>query len=352
MLRRTSLMRFSVVLISIILSWRGWGESPRVGLEEHELSYKEQNIALAAAYAALGDQDGLRQVLKAGLAQGITVNEYKEILVQVYAYCGFPRSLNALTTLMHVDQEIPPSQKSEGPLPRPLSLQDSLARGTMLQPQLTGAPMQGKLYTFAPALDEFLKAHLFGDIYARDNVSWKLREIATIAMLASRTAVDPQLKTHIRIGKYNGLSDEQVAMILRLAQQAGVAQVLFGQGTENTLLTPYFTGKSYVQVISREGVSISNVTFEPHARSHWHIHHGGGQILLVTAGHGWYQAWGQKPRPLKAGDVVQIPAEVKHWHGAAAHSWFTHLAVAVPAPEANTEWLGPVTDEEYDKLTP
>lgn len=115
----------------------------------------------------------------------------------------------------------------------------------------------------------------------------------------------------------------------------------------------YFVGRSYLQMLSTEQVSIGNVTFEPGCRNNWHIHHadkGGGQILLVTAGKGWYQEWGKKPRALKAGDVVNIPAEVKHWHGAAKDSWFTHIAVEVPAENGRTEWCEPVSEAEYAKL--
>ncbi len=115
----------------------------------------------------------------------------------------------------------------------------------------------------------------------------------------------------------------------------------------------YFVGRSYLQMLSTEQVSIGNVTFEPGCRNNWHIHHadkGGGQILLVTAGKGWYQEWGKKPRALKAGDVVNIPAEVKHWHGAAKDSWFTHIAVEVPAENGRTEWCEPVSETEYEKL--
>ena len=96
--------------------------------------------------------------------------------------------------------------------------------------------------------------------------------------------------------------------------------------------------------------STPNVTFEPGCRNNWHIHHKGGQILLVTAGRGYYQEWGREARELKPGDVVQIPPEVKHWHGAAPDSWFAHLAVEVPAPGASNEWLEPVSQQEYGKL--
>lgn len=128
---------------------------------------------------------------------------------------------------------------------------------------------------------------------------------------------------------------------------------VFPTGGANTSFAQYFTGQSYLNMLSKEQVAIGNVTFEPKCRNNWHIHHaekGGGQMLLVTAGEGWYQEWGKPARKLKAGDVVHIPAEVKHWHGAASDSWFQHLAVEVPGENCKTEWCEPVSDEEYNKL--
>lgn len=125
---------------------------------------------------------------------------------------------------------------------------------------------------------------------------------------------------------------------------------LFAIGQENSAYAQYFVGTSYLNMLTTEGVAIGNVTFEPGCRNHWHIHHGGGQILLVTGGRGWYQEWGKEARPLKAGDVVNIPAEVKHWHGAAKDSWFAHLAVEVPSKHGSNEWCEPVSDSEYNSL--
>ncbi len=125
---------------------------------------------------------------------------------------------------------------------------------------------------------------------------------------------------------------------------------VFEMGGENTSFAQYFVGKSYLNMLSLERVVIGNVTFEPGCRNNWHIHHQGGQILLVTAGRGYYQKWGKKPQELYPGDVVNIPPEVKHWHGAAPDSWFQHLAVEVPAEGASNEWLEPVADEEYNSL--
>lgn len=129
--------------------------------------------------------------------------------------------------------------------------------------------------------------------------------------------------------------------------------VIFPLGAENTAFAQYFVGASYLQMLSTQGVGIANVTFEPGCRNNWHIHRaksGGGQILLVTGGRGWYQEWGKPARALQAGDVVNIPAGVKHWHGAARDSWFVHLAVEVPGEEASNEWLEPVSGADYDSL--
>ena len=128
---------------------------------------------------------------------------------------------------------------------------------------------------------------------------------------------------------------------------------VFPRGEENTAYSKYFVGQSYLNMLSVEQVVIGNVTFEPGCRNNWHIHHaksGGGQILLCTAGRGYYQEWGKEPRELKPGDVVNIPAEVKHWHGAAPDSWFSHVAVEVPGTETKNEWCELVSDEEYRRL--
>ena len=116
------------------------------------------------------------------------------------------------------------------------------------------------------------------------------------------------------------------------------------------MFSKYFIGQAYLNPLTDKGGPIANVTFEPGCRNNWHIHHKGGQILLVTGGKGWYQAWGEPAQELHPGDVVNIPPEVKHWHGAAKDSWFSHLAVEVTAEGASNEWLEEVSDEEYGKL--
>ena len=128
---------------------------------------------------------------------------------------------------------------------------------------------------------------------------------------------------------------------------------LFPMGGPNDVYARYFVGQSYLSMLTTGGVPIGNVTFEPGCRNNWHIHRaktGGGQILLCTDGRGWYQAWGEPARALRPGDVVVIPPGVKHWHGAAADSWFTHLAVEVPGEHTESQWLEPVDEAAYRAL--
>ncbi len=133
-------------------------------------------------------------------------------------------------------------------------------------------------------------------------------------------------------------------------QEAQQKSGVFGIGEKNTAYAKYFVGQSYLKMLTTERVVTANVTFEPGCRNNWHIHHKGGQILLVTSGRGYYQEWGKPAQELHAGDVVNIPPEVKHWHGAAPNSWFAHVAIEVPADGASNEWCEPVDEEAYNAL--
>lgn len=134
---------------------------------------------------------------------------------------------------------------------------------------------------------------------------------------------------------------------LQEAKESLGAASVFPLGDPNTAYAQYFIGNSYLAPLAGP---VSNVTFEPGCRNNWHVHHKTGQILLCTGGRGWYQEWGEPARELHPGDVVDIPAEVKHWHGAAKDSWFTHIALSIPVEGASNEWLDPVDDEQYGKL--
>lgn len=129
--------------------------------------------------------------------------------------------------------------------------------------------------------------------------------------------------------------------------------IFFPIGEPNVNFAEYFTGNSYLAPVSTQPLFIANVTFEPSCRNNRHIHHaksGGGQMLICVGGRGYYQEEGKEARELHPGDIVSIPAEVKHWHGAAPDSWFSHLAFEIPGEECSTEWCEKVTDEEYFKL--
>lgn len=184
--------------------------------KENMLSTKERQIAAISGSAAKGDNDGLEKALNAGLDAGLTVNEIKEVLVQLYAYCGFPRSMSALNTFMSVLEERKSAgiNDDEGALPTSSEVSRGVEYGTANQRELFGRDAKGAVLTFAPALDQFLKAHLFGDIFGRDNLDWKTRELATIAALAAMNGTENELKIHIAHGKYNGLTDEQVTEIV------------------------------------------------------------------------------------------------------------------------------------------
>lgn len=132
--------------------------------------------------------------------------------------------------------------------------------------------------------------------------------------------------------------------------QQDLKEQLFPLGEKNAAYAPYFIGQSYLHRLLSEPIGIANVSFEAGCRNNWHIHHKGGQILLVTAGHGWYQEWGKPAQQLHAGDVVSIAPGIKHWHGAAQDSWFSHLAIEVPAEDASNEWLEAVDEDSYQLL--
>ena len=294
---------------------------------QNHLNAKQRTIIPIAAFTAGGDLTRLKTALNEGLDAGLTINEIKEILVQLYAYAGFPRSLNGIGAFMAVLDERgkkgikDETGKEASPLPNEKS---SLEFGTENQTKLVGQPVKGPLYDFTPAIDRFLKAHLFGDIFQRDVLNWQDRELATIAALANIEGVNPQLQAHMVIGMHNGLTPEQLQEVIsvlkarcgpKVAENAGIVlgQVLnhpmeknisqhyndavnggiFPRGNKNEAYARYFTGTSYLNRLTTERVIIANVTFEPGCRNFWHIHHKGGQILLATAGRGWYQEWGK-----------------------------------------------------------
>ncbi len=193
--------------------------------ENQILAARQEQIVAIAAFTARGDLFKLETALNDGLNAGLTVNEIKEVLVQMYAYTGFPRSLNGISTFMRVVEE----RKAKGiqdevghEASRLPADKSSIELGTEIQTNLVGAPVRGPIYTFAPAIDQFLKGHLFGDIFGRDVLDFQSRELATISALASMEGVNSQLQAHFNIGFNSGLTERQMEGLIRvLADKVG-----------------------------------------------------------------------------------------------------------------------------------
>lgn len=243
--------------------------------------------------------------------------------------------------------------------------------------QTTG---RDRLGDFAPKFAQLNDDVLFGEIWSReDKLFLRDRSLVTICIFMGKGMVDSSLKYHLTCAKNNGITKSEMAEIItHAAFYAGWPNAwavfnmakevysdddtenthagLFELGEPNTAFAKYFTGNSYLKPLTNPkdtSVFIANVTFAPGCRNNWHIHKAdskGGQILLCTNGKGWYQEYGKKAQLLKPGDVVSIPANVKHWHGAAYNSWFSHIAVEVPGENTFNEWCEPVSDKEYNYL--
>lgn len=355
------------------------GSITQVNAQEMEvMSKRQQSIVPIAALTANGDTEHLKTAISDGLDNGLTISEIKEVLTHLYAYTGFPRSLNALTTFMATidERQSKGIYDPEGVEPSPLPTdKTSLELGTEVQTRISGGPVKGGVMDFAPAIDYYLKAHLFGDIFGRDNLKETDREIATLSALSALEGTESQFKSHVRIATNVGITAEQLWLIpVILKDKVGTREAwranqvlsaiferkyqmpepiddVFPRGALSTM--NYFTGDVFNQRLvspdSNTPCSVSNVTFKAKSRTRWHSHTG-TQILLCTAGRGWYQEKGQPAKELKAGDAVTIPPGVIHWHGAALDSEFSHISV-IPNPKDNKDtWLEPVSEEEYISL--
>ncbi len=250
------------------------------------------------------------------------------------------------------------------------------------------------LGSFAPAFAHYNDDILFGENWNDPALDLKTRSLIVISVFMGRGLIDSSLRHHLELARRNGVTREEIAGVIthaafyagwpvawavfNMAREVWAAEgevspapeaaapaagtedrqdfersMLFPIGEPNNVHAIHFTGQSYLYPICNSPLNIHNVTFEPGCRNFWHIHlaqSGGGQILMAVAGRGYYQEWGQPARELHPGDVVNIPAGVKHWHGAAADSWFSHLAVSVPGEGSSTEWLDEVSAEDYAKL--
>lgn len=324
------------------------------------LTDRQKALAACAALEAQGDLVRLETAVTDALDKGVTVNELKEAFSQLYAYTGFPRSLNALGVLQKVTAT-PKSDWKEGKTwTRPDvwdNAEKALRQGTDVQTRLCGGKPYN--YNFCPQDDYYLKSHLFGDIFAGDQLNEADRELVTVAALSGMKGVAPQLAAH-KAGAINmGNSQEQVEELCVWLDAKGYSlKSDFERGASNVNYAQYFIGESYLNPLTpanlgngeKSVLPMSNVTFEPGCRNNWHVHHGARQILICVSGKGWYQEWGKPAISMTAGTVIDIPEGVKHWHGAASDSWVQHIAthVKTQGPESN-EWLEPVDDKQYNE---
>ena len=261
-------------------------------------------------------------------------------------------------------------------------LMASTLTSVMAQEKIKQTAGRKVLGDFAPKFAELNDDVLFGDAVWNDSTfSLHDHSVITISVLLGKGMVDSSFRSHLEMGKKHGITRKEIAALLtqaafyagwpnawagfRMAQEVWAdddavtekerfqQEMIFPIGDPNTAYAKYFTGNSYLARISTEQVPIANVTFEPRCRNNWHIHHatkGGGQMLVGVAGRGWYQEKGKPAQEILPGTVIHIPANVEHWHGAAADSWFAHLAFEVEGENTSNEWLAPVTDEEYDSI--
>ena len=348
------------------------GNSTNTDKDMNTLSFNEKQAAamtVIACHEARGDQSSLAIAIGEGFDAGLTANQMKEALSQLYAYTGFPRSLNALGTLQKVMEQRGDVEMGAESSPLPDGY-DALKQGTEVQTKLSGQPFN---YDFCPAEDYYLKAHLFGDIFARDLLSHADRELVTVSALSGLEGVMPQLQAHVRGALNMGVAEEQLRNIPVALKAAGlqaealrceaaIAAAVDGKsdvvssqspwpiGEPNTAYAKYFTGQSHLALL--DSVSgLCNVTFEPGCRNNWHVHHGAVQVLICVSGRGWYQEWGKPAVELKPGVTVAVPEGVKHWHGATKDSWMQHLTYHANAKPGNSnERLEPVTDEQYNTM--
>ena len=247
--------------------------------------------------------------------------------------------------------------------------------------KITQTAGRSQLGEFAPMFAHLNDDVLFGEVWNEDAIDIKTRCIITVVSLMASGITDSSLGYHLQNAKNNGVTKAEIAAVITHATMyVGWPKgwAVFRQAKEiwndetsaqtekdayqNTIFFPigeenpygqFFVGQSYLAPVSTEQVPVFNVTFEPGCRNNWHIHRatsGGGQMLICVGGRGWYQEWGRQAVEMTPGTVVNIPANVKHWHGAAADSWFSHLAIEVGGENASNEWLEPVSEGDYNRL--
>lgn len=248
-----------------------------------------------------------------------------------------------------------------------------------MKEKITQTAGRAQLGSFAPLFAHLNDDILFGEVWNDPATETKTKCIVTVVALMASGITDSSLVHHLQNAKAHGVSQAEIASVIthagmyvgwpkawavfRLAKDIWndaedaaderskyQSEIFFPIGEKNDAFAEFFIGQSYISPVSTEQIPIFCVTFEPGCRNNWHIHRarsGGGQMLICVGGRGYYREWGKDAVEMTPGTVVNIPAGVKHWHGAADDSWFSHLAVEIPGSDSGTEWLEPVTDADY-----
>jgi 4-carboxymuconolactone decarboxylase len=372
------------------------------GNENQNLNPRQKAIINISSLTATGNLEKLKPALATALEADLSVNEVKEVLMHLYAYAGFPRSLQGIQTFITVldERKAKGINDKMGRTASPIKDKRSkYERGKENLAKLTGVQQDGPptgYATFAPEIEVFLKEHLFADLFDRDVLTYAERELITVSVNASIGGVEPMVRSHMAHSLTQGITPDQLKGLVNLVEvnvgikEASTAktilkEVLRSKGlnadievltdnesniksdTINNIEQPgtnaifpkgekapqeNFSGTAWasrlVQMDATGTYSIGNVIFEPGARTNWHTHPA-GQTLLVLEGKGWYQEKGKPARSITKGDVVEIPADTEHWHGAAKDSSLTHLAIT-NRKDGGVKWLQPVTDAAYNSV--
>jgi len=344
-----------------------------------KLTNRQQAIIPIAALTASGHTQELEGALNDGLEKGLTVNEVKEIFIHSYAYAGFPRALNGINTFIKVAE----SRKERGikdkagdeatPIPDDYNAN---AHGHKVRNELVGRDISNRTTgyaAFVPTIDKFLVEHLFADIFYRDVLSVKDRELVTISMLSAMPGAEAQLASHMKLSLGVGYSPAQLRQFVRVlnetvSQDSAIRAQSVLKETADILLENADVGavevskddsvvegaadkfSGTVKVTSRFSSPVSShyrgamVEFEPGAKTAWHTHPK-GQTLIIISGKGMVQSEGNEVQIMLPGNVITIPPNVRHWHGAAPDSPMSHIAISTPDNGETVTWMELVSDE-------
>jgi 4-carboxymuconolactone decarboxylase len=382
-----SLKLIALIVVTIVTSKTFAQDNMKQNLDP-----RQESIVNIASLTAIGDLVKLKTALNSGLDAGLTINEITEVLIHLYAYCGFPRSLRGIQTFMVVldERKAKGINDNIGRNASPITdKRNKYERGKENLAKLSGGLQNGPpagYAVFAPEIEVLLKEHLFADLYERDILTYKERELVTVSVIASIGGVEPMLRSHMGICLTNGITPGQLNQLVNLVQldvgkkEADAArivliEVLKSKALDTTVISTIVRDSSFSQEViagifpkgekfpqtnytgdlwvsymvhadSLNPNTIANITFAPGARSHWHSHPA-GQTLLAIDGVGYYQEKGQPKRILRKGDVINSRPNVPHWHGASSDQGFIMIAIS-PASKDPIQRGDPVAEEEYN----